>query len=114
MASSKSQDCHWPLRVQMTEASCEARGVREQESLVMSHIHQSRGATRDMLFLGAAMDKASVRGLDLCNTIFTLPNNKGFEALPQVAVLHVYIDVLYLPTCLPTHLLTHTSTHPPT
>ena len=91
LSSTKSKDCHWPLRVTVTDKSAEAIGIREQDSLCVRHMVKSRQvANTSPMFLGSAMDKAAIRGLDLSNCFFTVPLGTGFEALPQVATIYVY------------------------
>ena len=101
MKTSKSADCHWPLKVVMaTDEDAQTVGIREQDSLCVRHVVKSRKVTSQCpLFLGTAMDKASVRGLDLMNTMMTTPHGFGFEALPQVghtynAYVHMFMCVL--------------------
>ena len=91
LSSSKSKDCHWPLRVSVTDESAEVLSIREQDSLVVRHMAKSRQVTSvSPLFLGSAFDKAAIRGLDLSNCFLTVPQGTGFEALPQVATIYVY------------------------
>ena len=85
LSSTKSRDCHWPLKVQLSEDAQEAVGIRGQDSLCVRHIIKSREATAaSPLFLGCSMDKASVRGLDLMNAFVTTPQGFGMEAMPQM------------------------------
>ena len=97
----------------MSAESVEAVGIREQDSLCVRHIIKSRVATAGSpLFLGCSMDKASVRGLDFLNTLFTVPvGGFGFEGMPQ-ALKYIYLPS-YMPTYLPTYLLTCLPTYLP-
>ena len=73
----------------MSEDAQEAVGIREQDSLCVRHIVKSREATAaSPLFLGISMDKASVRGLDLLDAMFTTPQGFGMEAMPQVELIY--------------------------
>ena len=83
-STTKQRDCPWPLRIELDDEFQVAKAAIEVDQRCVEHIRMSMDMTRNMVNVGMAMDKASVRGLQLSNGLIALPNNQAMELMPQV------------------------------
>ena len=77
-------ECMWPLKVGSGGDGNEDATCREVDISCMNHIQQTRTLLTGVLHMGITMDKAQVRGLELSNAFWTLPDNKAGIMVPQV------------------------------
>lgn len=75
----------WPLRAALPEESSEW-SLRSIDKVCVDHVYAARQATLGVRVIGMAVDKFSARGLEMANACIVLPDNVGFEAVPQVAL----------------------------
>lgn len=77
--------CSWPLRAEST-VDGDDWSLRAVDKVCQHHIAACQRASAGVRSFGMAVDKYNAHSLELTNACIVLPNNVGFEAIPQARV----------------------------